>query len=156
MDRAALVAALLAIAGCGEEPSFVTTRGVSVYLGGNDGFLERPQADEMEAWLVGILPADFEPRAVARCLERAEVRVLPAPFRCGGGQRLCAGEQRDRVLYVANTGCPWRSAYLHEIAHWLQQCAAGRYDPEHRERAFWQAVGSFPRRCDEPPTPPPG
>lgn len=148
MDRAALLSALLAVAACGgAQPDFETALGAQVFLNGHDDFLTVEQANEMEAWLVESIPlAGYDARRARACVASAVVRVVGEGYRCWG-DRPCAGEQRGELLIVVDTGCAYTSAYIHELAHWLQQCVKDRYDPSHLEQAVWSLVRSYPKRC---------
>ena len=149
-------ALLLAAPACGrsaQAPSLVTRNGVAVHLGEHSSFLTAAQAEAMEDYLVERLDEVGYPTARSReCLGAVEVHVVDASYRCFGNRK-CAGEQWDNVLYVVATGCAFTSAYLHELAHWLQQCVRGGYDPEHRDSAVWPRVAAFPERCGEPAPP---
>ncbi|HEY3448670.1 MAG TPA: hypothetical protein VGK67_20095 [Myxococcales bacterium] len=151
MGRAPLAALAVALAGCGPGPSFVTDHGVQVYLETQDpAALDRSQAQRMEDYLLeGVVRLGYGKDESLRCLSQAEVRFLDSTFTCWDGQRSCAGEQWDEVLLVAKEQCPFASAYVHELAHWLQQCVHGDYDPDHQETALWAWVNSCPLRCEE-------
>lgn len=152
MDRRALlILALVAAAACrGPAPDFVTARGVEVYLQGHGAFLSLAQADAMEGWFLGAVgEAGYGRELSEGCLALAEVRIVDSGYRCWA-DRPCAGEQLDRVLIVVDTGCPYTSAYVHEVAHWLQQCVKGGYDPDHQEETLWRVVRAQPWRCPGP------
>jgi hypothetical protein len=151
MDRGLSLIAAALLAGCGlGAPDFTTELGVEVHLQGHRQFLDKRQADEMERWLLEAAPAAGYPeRAIRCCLSKAQVRVVGDSYSCYGG-RACAGEQWDETLVVVDTGCAWSSAYIHEMAHWLQQCVLDRYDPEHEEQPLWDIVRSQPSCCPAP------
>ncbi|MGC4120150.1 MAG: hypothetical protein QM765_37320 [Myxococcales bacterium] len=145
----AAVAALMASA-CGRAPDFVTANGVQVFLETDAGALSPNQAERMERYLLeGVARLGYGDAESRRCLAQASVRVLDADFTCYDGRRKCAGEQWDEVLLVAKAQCPFRSAYVHELAHWLQQCVHGDYDPDHQETRLWAWVNSCPLECEQ-------
>ena len=147
VGRAVLWAVALLL-GCSREPDFETGRGVAVYLDGAAA-MSREQAEQMEEYLLRqIAHLGYPVERSLQCVAQAEVRVVETTFTCFDGQRRCAGEQWDRLLVVAAAQCPYASAYVHELAHWLQQCVRDRYDPEHQERALWEAVAACPLRCE--------
>jgi len=145
-----LAAVAAALSGCGRTPSFVTGHGVQVFLETSDGAgLDREQAEQMEAYLLeGVARLGYGDARPRRCLAQAQVRLLKSFFTCYDGERRCAGEQWDEVLLVARAGCPFSSAYVHELAHWLQECVHGAYDPDHLETGLWAWVSSCPLRCE--------
>lgn len=149
MDLARLSALILACSGCGADPpaSFVSAAGVRIDLNGHDGFLTPELVEEMDEYFLGAMPsAGYPEPELRRCLPQATVEVVGPDYRCYGG-RPCGGEQLDATLIVVDVGCGYESAYLHELAHWSQQCVKAGYDPDHKERPVWQRVSAFARRC---------
>ncbi|MBX5482818.1 MAG: hypothetical protein IRZ16_13410 [Myxococcaceae bacterium] len=145
MDLGAPLAALIVCAcACTPPPDFVTDRGVAFYLSGST-FIGKEEANAQEARFLARLDAAsaFPPNEVAVCVAQTEVQVVPeGPFPCATYPGLrCAGEQYGAVLKVAAADCPYTSAFVHELTHWLQQCVDGRTDYGHLD-PIWREVAA--------------
>lgn len=139
---------LVPLIGCepGPMPDFVTERGVFVYTRGYTSFTKEV-ADEMDAYIVAHVPDAEE------CLRLMSATIFSLEELAARYPRAkpSAGFQYDNHIHVAEIGpCPWNSAYVHEAAHWLQQCQRGVYDINHTvEPDLWRIVSSRPQECKE-------
>ena len=133
------------------EPDFRSSYGTAVYLNGHQQFT-RPLVDSMEEALVQGLSrvTGYEDSAaLTRCVAAMKVEVFDLEvIAATNPQTRPAGLQFDSYLQVGAYECPRESAYLHEAAHWLQQCATYTYDPNHTlEPGVWLTVNMLPSGC---------
>lgn len=157
--RSVLAVALpLLAAACGPSfdapPDVVSKYGVKVYTHGHAQF-DRATVDAMEDYLVQELVGrqGFARADVLACLGEARVGIFTLDELAERGAPDVAGLQQGNVLQVGAFGCAWDSAYVHEMAHWLQYCRRWVADPGHdREPAVWSAVNARPAasKCQAP------
>jgi hypothetical protein len=156
----AVVLPVLAIAAtaCGpqfdEAPDFTSKHGVKVYAHGHAQF-DRATVDAMEQYLVDqlVTKQGFKREDVLSCLSEAKVGVFSLDELAQRGGADVAGLQQGNVLQVGAFGCAWDSAYVHEMAHWLQYCRRWVDDPSHDvEPAVWATVNARPatQHCNAP------
>lgn len=142
LDARPLALALTLLAfGCEPEPDFVTRHGVAFHLQGTAA-CTREQAEAMETELLRRLDEASELTGAARrrCLAQTQVIFEPGLFECTlDPSRTCAGEQQGATLRIAAHACPYQSAFVHELLHWLQECVEGRFDYEH-QASSWAVV----------------
>lgn len=131
-----------------DEPDMVTPHGVSFFF--QDGAelpLEVASAQE-EYLLENIERAGYTQEAVLEEMSHTTVDLVPEPFECQGG--LCAGMTEvdgSNHVTLAVLPCIWRVAYIHELAHIVQN-AHGFYDYEHEEETIWEIADGHPFRCE--------
>ncbi|MFN7133873.1 MAG: hypothetical protein ACK4N5_17490 [Myxococcales bacterium] len=143
MDARIVALALTLLAGCAAPPDFVTCHGVAFYLQGTSAFT-REQAELLEHDFLRRLDdaTALHGPARERCLQVTRVVVTPEPFSCSADpDRTCAGEQYGPTLKIAARDCPFQSAYVHELLHWLQECSEGLLDYAHESPA-WTVVNA--------------
>lgn len=143
---------LLAVAvlgtGCqtGPVPDLVSEHGVSFFWRGAQWTPE--DIAEQENWFLENVPGDRYPQnKVLEAMSWAEVYLTPDPIPCQGSRTgFCNGLQDYERLHVRDLGCPFNSAYTHELGHWLQQIL-NRDDYQHLEKDFWEVADGRPRSC---------
>jgi hypothetical protein len=152
---------LLALVAC-RAPDLVTGHGVAVYGPGNLHADELAELEELTlrtaagAWGVPL-------ERLAECLPRLAVTVHPArvlPCPAGSPERFaCYGLHHGRgEVELATRRCAYHSAFAHELAHHLLECA-GRPDLDHSD-PIWPLViandkwitehGAHRDRCHRP------
>lgn len=134
---------LLLLAACTPEWAWVSSLGVHMsYDPPLDGWMSKENADEQAMHLLGGLADRGWPLArTAACLTPIIVISQPVPFHCGEG--FCNGIERETMLHVVATECPWASTFRHEAAHWLQSCVLNIYDPGHFDLLTWPAADAY-------------
>ncbi len=144
----------LAALGCEPPPDFVTRHGVAFHLQGTHA-CSREQAEAMESEFLARLDAEvaLTGRRRAECMAQARVVFEPGLFPCTGEPgRTCAGEQVGGTLRLAALACPYQTAYIHELLHWLQECMDGQVDYDHQAptwRVVWDQLAASRERCGE-------
>jgi hypothetical protein len=140
---------------CGPSPDFVTGLGAKVFLQGHSAYTAR-DANLAETALVGGLEPDGFTRADSvRCMGFVELYIFDFEEIASRDQIASrdpktrpAGYQYDNILHVGDLGCVSASAWVHEEAHWLQQCVLGVYDPGHSQSRVWELVAGLAAPCD--------
>lgn len=145
--RALLLAVAVLAAGCGGPTpcpaDYTTLRGVSVCLGG--ATLAPETADAMEEWTIQSLSSNFPEwypeKKTRECVAQMWVQIHNAPtFQLRDSPIELTGISNRNFADVAfGNPCPWKSAYRHELAHWVQLCARGIVDAGHRTRE-WRII----------------
>jgi hypothetical protein len=80
-----------------------------------------------------------------RCLSEAEVYLqdglIDGHYPDGQPYRAIGTSARG-IITLTKAKCAYRTAYIHELAHWLQECVNNRqpWDYYHVEKALWRAV----------------
>ncbi len=135
--------------GCGPEytPDFVTDLGVRVYLNGHTGF-EKAEADANEAYLVNGLPESYDRVIVGRCMSKVAIQILDLEDTCAMAKSCPAGLQYDNLLKLGDMGGSEQfgsvtvSSWIHEEAHWLQECVQNTFDYGHEDTDVWELVNN--------------
>lgn len=138
---------LLGHVGCGENPDYTSRHGVRIFYQDENNWWEPYQVDAQESFLLDQLKqANLHPHA-EEAISFVTAYVFPDKIRCNGSTGYCNGLQDYTNIYVRNMGCPYNTAYAHELAHWIQQMA-GIYDYNHTEKALWEIADSAPAECN--------
>lgn len=83
----------------------------------------------------------------AKAMGMATAYIYPDKFPCSSSPTgYCNGAQNYTNILVRDMGCPYNSAYTHELAHLVQQYA-GVNDYGHTELALWVVADSAPETC---------
>lgn len=137
----------VAITGCW-APDHVTGSGVQIIYKSDKTWWKPEQIDKQELHLLnGLKEAGLYPDA-AEALSQVTAYIYPDKMPCPSSPTgYCNGLQDYTNIYVRDMGCPYNSAYTHELAHWIQQ-AAGVDDYNHEEKALWEIADSSPKKCD--------
>lgn len=145
--RSLVVAAALALIGCGPAPDWTSSNGTRYY---DASRWDPVQIQAQEDWFLAQvleLPG-YNPKSVMQAMSEAEVQVWAEPIPCGPASKsgLCNGLQDYHRLHVRDLGCPFNSALTHEMAHWIQQ-VQGRDDYAHAEKELWAIADGRAGSC---------
>lgn len=147
---AGAVLSVVLLTGCSRDPhlgqpapDLVTANGTWIYLHGHT--LALSDANAMEEYLVTSLDGQdgFRRPDMQGCLSDAIMGIFTADQLSAVEGAHIAGVQYGDILKVATYDDPWASAFVHEEAHWLQECVHGITDPQHRiDPLVWSVVNA--------------
>lgn len=141
-------AVLAACLGCSDNADFVSQHGVRFfYQKGANGWNETQINSQESHFLDKLREAGIYPDA-EKALAEATAYIYPDKIPCGSSSPTgyCNGLQDYSNVHVRDMGCPYNSAYTHELAHWVQQ-VAGINDYSHTESILWNIADSAPEKC---------
>lgn len=150
-----LLALLALCSACADGPLFTTPNyGVDVHIGNNvDGSTDAwpspydvdraielmlQEADRLNEW-------EYRRKATERAIrdDPPTLQIKPVAFECSASpEQKCAGTYywANNKIIVESGRCFARSAFVHELIHWMQQTVGGQYpDYNHVTPGHWGA-----------------
>lgn len=146
MKRFALLVSFALLSAC-EDADHISQSGVRIMYRNPEIHWQPEQIDKQELYfLQRLAEAGLYPDA-AEALKMATAYIYPDKIPCpSSATGYCNGFQDYTNIHVRDMGCPYNSAYTHELGHLVQQ-HAGITDYNHEEKAFWDIADSAPETC---------
>lgn len=133
---------------CSNSADFVSQHGVRLFYQKGANRWDEAQVNNQELYFLDKLKKAGIYLEADKALAEAAAYIYPDKIACGSSSPTgyCNGLQDYSSVHVRDMGCPYNSAYTHELAHWVQQ-AAGVSDYSHTESMLWNIANSAPEKC---------
>jgi len=148
---------LLLLVGCQPDntnlPDMVSKHGAKIWFNKDytsSWTIEQVNAQE-DFYLDGIASlndARFTPSNIAATMSSVEATIFGGPWACSNSPTgLCNGQEYRNIIYIRDMGCPYASAYTHEMLHWLLEWRTGNTDYYHTLKKFWAVADAHAAQC---------
>ncbi|NDC25536.1 MAG: hypothetical protein EBZ49_15605 [Proteobacteria bacterium] len=146
MKRLAFLVCCVFFLGC-EGADYVSQSGVRIVYRDTGVQWQPEHIDKQELYFLQKLnEAGLYPDAI-KALRMAIAYIYSDKIPCTSSPTgYCNGFQDYTNVYIRSMGCPYNSAYTHELGHLIQQYA-GINDYNHEEKSFWDIADSAPEAC---------